>query len=165
MKKHVIELTKEQEDIVNQAVHWFKYESSLVFEISGRAGTGKSVTIYEILKRLKLDSKNYMAMAYTGQASIIMRTRGFTNARSIHSGLYEVIEEDIDPKISKRFGLPIITRKRFRKRKFLDPEIKLIFIDEGYMVPKKMVNDILSFGIKVIVCGDYNQLPPINDEP
>jgi signal transduction histidine kinase len=28
-----------------------------------------------------------------------------------------------------------------------------------------MVKDILSFGIKTIVCGDANQLPPIGDEP
>ena len=45
----VIELTREQEKIVEEAYHWFHYESNQLFEISGGAGYGKSVTIYAIL--------------------------------------------------------------------------------------------------------------------
>jgi exodeoxyribonuclease-5 len=33
------------------------------------------------------------------------------------------------------------------------------------MVPKSIVDDLLSFGKKIIVCGDPNQLDPVGDEP
>ena len=33
------------------------------------------------------------------------------------------------------------------------------------MTPRKMVKDIESFGIKIIACGDLNQLPPVGDDP
>lgn len=160
-----IVLNQQQEIIKNQAVHWFNFESSAVFEIDGPAGTGKSVLIKAILDALHLKQTEYYAMAYTGQASIVMRTRGFSTARSIHSTLYEVVEvESANDLLAEKFGVKS-KRTEFRLRKFIDPNIKLFFIDEGYMVPDFMVKDILSFGIKVIVAGDAHQLPPIGGAP
>ena len=86
------QLNDDQERIRIAAVHWFNFESEQVFQIAGAAGTGKSYLIYQILKSLHLSCDEYLAMAYTGQASIVMRTRGFSQARSIHSTLYELIE-------------------------------------------------------------------------
>lgn len=161
----IITLNPQQEIIKNQAVNWFLNESSQVFEIDGPAGTGKSVLIGQILKELGLKPYEVAAMAYTGQASIVMRMRGFPTARSIHSTLYELIEvEDEDTRMAETFG--VSTKKKvFTLRKEIDPAIRLFFIDEGYMVPREMVNDILSFGIKVIVAGDAHQLPPVGGEP
>lgn len=161
----MIVLNPQQEIIKNQAVHWFLHESSQVFEIDGPAGTGKSVLIGQILKELGLRSNQVAAMSYTGQASIVMRMRGFPSARSIHSTLYELVEiEDEDTRLAETFGV-ISKKKVFALKKLIDPNIRLFFIDEGYMVPKDMVNDILSFGIKVIVAGDAHQLPPVGGEP
>ena len=157
-------LNDDQEKIRQAAVHWFFNESEQVFQIAGAAGTGKTFLIYEILKSLHLNSDQYLAMAYTGQASIVMRTRGFLSARSIHSSLYEMIEVDDHDNISEVFNLPK-KKKVFRKRPFIEEGIKLFFIDEAFMVPKRMIKDILSFGIKIIVCGDPNQLPPVGDDP
>ena len=47
----------------------------------------------------------------------------------------------------------------------LDPNIKLIVIDEAYSMPYKLKKDIEKFGIKIIACGDQGQLPPVNDSP
>jgi len=157
-------LNNDQEKIRLAAVNWFFNESEQVFQIAGAAGTGKTFLIYEILNSLHLNEDQYLAMAYTGQASIVMRTRGFTSAKSIHSTLYEVIEVADHDNISEAFNLPR-KKKIFRKRESIENNIKLLFIDEAYMVPKRMVEDILSFGIKVIVCGDPNQLPPVGDDP
>jgi len=157
-------LNDDQERIRQAAVHWFYNESEQVFQIAGAAGTGKTFLIYRILESLHLNPNQYYAMAYTGQASIVMRTRGFLSARSIHSTLYEMIETEDYDNISKVFNLPK-KKKVFKKRDFIEDTIKLFFIDEAYMVPKRMVRDILSFGIKVIVCGDTNQLPPVGDDP
>lgn len=161
-----IELNEQQKQVLQDAVKWFNSKSSpQVFEIDGLAGTGKSVLIFHILQALGLRKDQYMPMAYTGQASIVMRTKGFPNARSIHSSLYEIIElEDSNTDISEAFGRPH-KKKIFRKIPYLSGDIRLFFIDEAYMVPDYMVRDILSFKKKVIVCGDAHQLPPIGGRP
>ena len=69
-----IVLNEGQERIRQQAVDWFYHSSEQVFEIEGPAGSGKSVLIYEILKSLQLTHAQILPMAYTGQASIVMRT-------------------------------------------------------------------------------------------
>lgn len=156
-------LNPEQQKIHDECVDWFRNSSSQVFEISGPAGSGKTYLISAILRTLGLQPQSFLAMAYTGQASIVMRSRGFTEARSIHSSLYETVELPLD-EVDLRFG---IRKKRtvFQKREFIDPNIRLFFIDEAYMVPEYMVKDIKSFGIKIIACGDSNQLPPVGDNP
>lgn len=159
-----MKLNDGQYKIYKEALKWFRSSSEQVFEIDGPAGVGKSVLMHAILRGLNLRSDQYMSMAYTGQAAIIMRTKGFKDSRSIHSSLYEVIEYIDHDDISTKFGTP--KKKRiFRKKQFIDPHVRLFFIDEAYMVPGFMVRDILSFGVKVIVCGDSNQLPPIGDKP
>lgn len=157
-------LNSGQEVICKLAVDWYKNSSEQVFQFEGPAGSGKTYLIYEILKRIGLHPSMYMPMAYTGQASIVMRARGFSTARSIHSSLYEVVEIPDYNNINTQFGIPR-KKKEFKLRERIEPGIRLFFIDEGYMVPKYMVKDILKFGIKVIVCGDSHQLPPIGDEP
>lgn len=153
-----------QEAAKNAAVYWYNHSSEQLFQIDGLAGTGKTVVIHAILEAINISPAEYYAMAYTGQASIVMRTRGFTTAKSIHSTLYEVVEVLDRDNISEAFGVPK-KRREFRKRSFIDPNIKLFIIDEAYMVPDYMVKDIMSFGVKVIVCGDAHQLPPVGGNP
>lgn len=157
-------LNQGQQLISDMAYDWFYHGTDQVFEIDGLAGTGKSFLMGQILKRLGLNKNQYMPMAYTGQAAIVMRTKGFTTAKSIHASLYEVVEVEDVSELTKAYGLPT-KHKEFRKRLFIDPDVRLFFIDEAYMVPDYMVEDILSFGIKVIVCGDCHQLPPIGGKP
>ena len=153
-----------QQKFHDEAVDWFLNSSEQLFEIAGAAGTGKTFLIFEILRSLGLRPENYLAMTYTGQAAIVMRTRGFMSARTIHSSLYEVIEYVDNDNINTHFGTPV-KKKSFRKREFIDPNIRLFFIDEAWMVPDYMVRDIKSFGIKIITCGDPNQLPPVGANP
>lgn len=165
-------LTKSQEQTVQDALHWFYHESKQVFEIDGEAGTGKSVVLYEIVRRLKLEAYQYMSMAYTGQASIVMRTKNFSNARSIHSSLYEIVRVEKQPEqdpfkaINTKYNTPIVYYE-FRELPVaaIHPSVELFVIDEGYMVPKYMRNAILKHGKKVLVAGDCGQLDPIGDEP
>lgn len=156
-----------QEVVRKAAIDWFFNSSEQVFEISGGAGTGKTFLIWEILKSLKLKSYEYMAMAYTGQASSVMRTRGFVGASTIHSSIYELVEIENKYKsdLNKFYGIAAEKQLVFRLRPMLPSTVKLLFIDEATMVPKSMVGDILSFGIKVITCGDIQQLPPVHGEP
>ena len=168
----MIELTQEQESVIQQAVNWFLNESSQVFEISGLAGTGKSVLLMEIVRRLKLPPYQYIAAAYTGAAAIVMRMKGFPTARSLHASFYHYekrVKKDIElntPYMNTKFNIP---QEEFVFVPLpiggISPSVKLIIIDEAYMVPKSMVKDILKHGIKVLVAGDANQLPPVSGEP
>ena len=82
-------LNKGQEEAATKAVYWFKYSSEQYFSIAGYAGTGKSVVIAEIIRRLGLRTEEILPIAYTGQACTIMRTKGFANACTCHAGLMD----------------------------------------------------------------------------
>ena len=157
-------LNRQQQIIHDEAIQWFKYGSEKTFEISGKAGTGKSVLLAEIIKTLGLSINEFLPMAYTGAASLVMRKKGFINAQTIHSTLYEVVTYFDNTDVDQRYNLPK-KKVSFRLRDYLPPDIKLFVIDEGYMIPDSMANDILSFNIKILVVGDSHQLPPIGGNP
>lgn len=158
---------EDQERIIQEAVNWANNSSEQTFQFAGEAGTGKSVTLNGIIERLGLSPHEYMPMAYTGQASIVMRLKGFPYAKSIHSSLYQ-FEEVIDDseEMITQFNVPK-KRKIFRpKPKNAIPSyVKYFVIDEGYMPPLEMRRVIESYGRKVIVAGDDGQLPPVAGEP
>lgn len=169
-----IKLNQDQEKVVQAALKFLRSDEQ-VFEFSGKAGTGKSVVLHEIINRSGLLDFEVACMAYTGAAAIVMRSRGFTRARSIHSYLYHLVKvprkivlEDRNPfnKYNTQLNKPEFEYKFLPiEVGELNPEIKLFVIDEGFMVPDYMKKDILKHGVKVIVAGDANQLPPIGGEP
>lgn len=157
----------DQETVIQAAVNHVKRGSKQVFEFTGGPGTGKTYCIHEIVKRLGIPPKRIAPMAYIGQAAIVMRIRGLYNARTIHSWLYDCIEEDV----LDEHGLPVLDpvfNKPMKRRTFIPRDlndIDLFIIDEGYTVPHYMKKDIESRGKPIIVCGDRKQLPPVEDKP
>lgn len=170
----IVKPTSEQESIIEEAVQWFRSGSEQVFEFSGKAGTGKSVVLNEIINRIGLAPPQYIAGAYTGAAAIVMRIKGFRSARSLHSIFYHLEEETLDFTDDNRSFLDVVNTQYNTKKKIfrfvpapkgiIPSSVRLIVIDEGYMVPKYMRKVILKHGIKVLVCGDRRQLPPIGDD-
>ena len=165
-------LNRSQSTTVIDAVKWFKNSSEQVFEIDGEAGTGKSVVLNSIVNELGLKPYQYMPMAYTGQAAIVMRMKGFPHSRSIHSNLYHLVKTKKKYKDSpfKNINTTFNTPEYEYEFKPLEigeipHEIQLMIIDEGYMIPDYMKQNILKHGIKVLVAGDSGQLPPIGGEP
>lgn len=161
-------LTDEQQSLVQDCYDWFYNKNDLVFEFAGGPGTGKSFVLDFIIKYLGINRENIAPMAYTGAAAVNMRTKGLLNAGTIHSWIYHTT---VSPKIDKA-GNYIMDEYFNRPKEGLDfvpkiklKNIKLIIIDEAYMVPFEMKKDIERFGIKIIACGDWNQLPPINSKP
>ena len=55
--------------------------------------------------------------------------------------------------------------EKFTLKKKLFKKLKLLVLDEAGMVNKQIAQDLLSFGIPIIVLGDLNQLPPVIGEP
>lgn len=161
---------KGQEYVINQGVSFLRHGNRQVFEYDGLAGTGKSYTLMEILRRAGYSQRQILPMAYTGSAAIVMRTKGFKNATTIHSGLFKLdsqVKYDKDNSnvlMNTYFNAPE-SEDVFVVKDYIDPEIKVIVIDEGYMVPIEMRPYIEKFGLPIIVTGDAGQLPPINSLP
>ena len=160
-------LNKQQAYVLNKCVDWFFNSSEQVFQFSGGPGTGKSFLLNNIIRALGLSLNEIAPMSYIGCACIVMRTKGLSNAKTIHSTLFrpvEVIETDANGKV--------VMDTYFNRPKYklgMEPRpldgIKLLIIDEGGSVPYSLRDEILSRGIKVLVCGDLDQLPPVADKP
>ena len=87
----MIQLNEEQQFIVNEAPEWFYKSSEQEFQYDGVPGAGKSVVLMEIIQRLGLDILTETApMSFTGTASLVMRMKGFVNAKTAHSWIYHV---------------------------------------------------------------------------
>lgn len=164
----MVVLNNGQEKIVKEAVEHIKSGNLEPFEISGEAGTGKSVTLNEIVNRLGIDRNRIAPMSYIGAAAIVMRLKGFSNAKTIHSWIYNAKKIDAKDAYGKSinydpyFGISEANLKFLPKP--LD-NIDLIIIDEGGSAPFRIRRDIESYNIPTLVAGDLNQLPPVADDP
>lgn len=164
-----ITLTREQQCILDAAIHWYYHEpDNQLFQFAGNPGTGKTFLMNSIIKALDIDLSEVAPMAYVGAAAINMRVNGgLSNAKTIHSMIYDPVDIDKRDKngrivINQFYNRP--ERQLVFKRKNLD-HIKLFIVDEGGTVPAPLARDILSFGKKVLVAGDLDQLPPVRGIP
>ena len=152
----MIILNEGQQKVSDAAVDWYWNSSDTLFQFDGKAGTGKSVVLNDIVSRLMLKPENVLPMAYTGQAAIVMRTKGMMGACTCHSGLFEPVEEPLIDKVTgkvvmdEQFNVPITTM-RFIPKSFFNTKIKLMIIDEAWTVPKSFRKVIENTGIKTIV--------------
>lgn len=165
----IYKLNPDQEFVVNKAVDWYYNSTDQVFQYDGPPGSGKSIVLNEIVRRLDIDPlTNIAPMSFIGAASLVMRTKGLVTARTAHSWCYDYQnrpKRDMNGNlIYDRQGNPKMFRSFIPKTK-LDGDIKLIIIDEAYSMPRHMRPVIERFGIKILACGDQNQLPPVKDNP
>lgn len=163
-------LNQGQEFVVNKAIDWYYHSRDQVFEFDGGPGTGKSVVLNEIIQRLGLDPLTQVApMSFIGSASLVMRMKGLVSAKTAHSWIFNVkpvklLDEYGKPVMDELMNCPIMIHKFIPVNK-LDDNIKIIVIDEAYSMPASLRPTIEKFGLKIIACGDQNQLPPVNDAP
>lgn len=158
----------QQEEIANLAIDWYYNSSESTFQISGGPGTGKSFLLHYIVSKLGLEPNEVAPMTYTGAAAIVMRHKGFQNAKTMHSWLLMVIKT---PKVDSMgnqiidpyFNIPEMEIVFVPKN--LPSSVKLVVVDEGKMVPEPMRKLLSEQGRKVIVAGDVNQLDPVGYPP
>lgn len=159
----------EQERVINNAVnHVLHPTSKQVYQFSGKAGTGKTTVMMEIIRRIGYPLRDIAIMAYIGQAATVMRTKGLYNAKTAHANLYQLTEVNV----LDEFGMPIMdpvynkpkVELKFMPKEF-DDNIKYVIIDEGGTFPFRMKYEVERRGLPIIVAGDVNQLPPVADKP
>ena len=98
--------------------------------------------------------------AFTGKAAQVLRSKGATNARTIHSLIYRPRGEEAvaDEATGKTSMSPTFSLNRQSPV----ARAKLIIIDECSMVDEQLGRDLMSFGTPILVLGDPGQLPPIS---
>jgi len=163
-----IELNQEQIYAEYDLEHWWHKSSNQTFEIVGPAGTGKTTLIRYFIQNLGLELDEVLFIAYMGKAVSQMIKNGLP-AKTIHSACYTYEKEFVRDEETGRLvfndkGKPLM-RPAFKLKDKIGKGIKLIVIDEGYMVPEQNAIDLLSFGIPTVVLGDPNQLPPVFGKP
>ena len=138
--------------------------------VNGPAGTGKTSLISELIQESIKLNLSYDAIAYTGKAASNLRSKTNGTGKTIHSFLYTydyVLEDDTN------------SWKRQRLVKFDDLDI--LFVDEASMISSSVegfrVNKVKTYLLqelllavkdkrikKIMLLGDYHQLPPILEE-
>lgn len=121
-----------------------------IFRLFGFAGTGKTTLARELAGSV---SGLALAATFTGKASLVLRSKGFDDASTIHSLIYSV---EVDPETGE------VTFKLNQESTLADAA--LLIVDEVSMVPEDLARDLLSFGVKILVLGDPAQLPPVKGE-
>lgn len=158
-----IELNNDQLNAIISGEQWFKSKDSQIFEIAGSAGTGKTTIVKCLIEKLGLRLDQVLFVSFMGKAACRMAMDGLP-AKTIHSAIYQYerdfLRDEDGHIVYKDNGRPK-TVGQFILKDRIGKGIKLIVIDEGGMVSEKLAEDLLSFGIPVIVLGDLNQLPPV----
>lgn len=185
----LVELTPQQAQALAAIQHWYSSDEDQVFFLAGYAGTGKTTIAQQIIA--KLGAKDVAVAAYTGKAAQVLRRRGFPEAGTIHGLIYMPAErsklklKELEALVAIQNdplqypdgpdirAMRLLTRQiKTEKEKlgqpafFLDMESRakdmdLIVIDECSMVDERIGEDLLSYGVKVLVIGDPGQLPPV----
>src|SRR3954452_25589813 len=87
-----MEWSPQQEAALKAVKEWLKDEGNQVFRMFGYAGTGKTTLAQEIASNV---SGRVVYGAFTGKAASVMRRKGCAGAKTIHSLVYKLKDENI----------------------------------------------------------------------
>lgn len=149
-----IEVTESQQGVLDAVGRWFATSGRAEgggrageFYLAGYAGTGKTTLASHFLSENRLDA---VTATFTGKAAHVLRQKGVSDARTIHSMAYEPVPGSSPPE--------------FRPRPLEESPLHsadILVLDEVSMVPDDMADDLRAYGVPMLVLGDPGQLPPI----
>ena len=138
-------LTERQELGLKTAVERYKNKEKYTV-IAGYAGTGKSTLVKFIIAAIGCDETEVVYTSFTGKATQVLLKKGNNNVSTLHKLLYE--------------WRPLPNGGYFKKP-VGDIPYKVVVVDEVSMVPKSLIDALLSYDVYVLFCGDPFQLPQI----
>lgn len=168
----------QQSAALDAVATWLRTGSAPFFYLAGYAGTGKTT----LARHFAEGVGQVVYGSFTGKAASVMRAKGCHDATTIHRLIYESRQKgtarlkELQEQLAKAkdpVQLLVIRTKiheeidNLKQPHFeLNPDSNvrdadLIIIDECSMVSQKMGEDLLSFGVPVLVLGDPAQLPPV----
>lgn len=112
-------------------------------------GTGKSTLVQHLIAALQIPEVDVVYCAYTGKASLVLRSKGCMNAFTLHKLLYNA-------RYNSRTGT-----YSFIPKSSLDHAYKIIVIDEVSMLSAEMWALLQKHHAYIIALGDPGQLGPV----
>lgn len=132
-------------------------------EMIGQAGTGKTFTLKRLTMVMDRMYIPYVLTASTGRAALNI------GGQTIHSFSGAGIgDQDLEVYIKKVCGSPWYRKAWRRPKVLIIEEISMLgmsyfdLLDKIARTVRK--NDAPFGGLQMVVCGDYLQLPPVNDK-
>lgn len=145
-----MELNSDQRTAIDGAVN-----NQFIFSITGSAGTGKSTVIKAIYETLSGKGKRVQVIAPTGRASNLLRTK-MGQGETIHRFLGYFSRDNGDS-----------YQPRFTRENPIT-DVDVVIVDEASMVNREVWDNLLKAlpdRVRVVLVGDANQLPPIEQTP
>ena len=141
-------LTNKQEMGLRIAVERYRNGDKYTV-IAGYAGSGKSTLIKFIVAALDCDEDDVVFTSFTGKATQVLLKKGNKNVSTLHKLLYE--------------WRPLPGGGYFKTPVDRIP-YQVVIVDEVSMVPKSLIDALLSYDVYVLFCGDPFQLPQISKQ-
>ena len=152
-----MQFSPQQDEALKAVSRWLTAGKPQVFRLFGYAGTGKTTLARHFAEHV--DGQVQFA-AFTGKAAQVLRSKGATNARTIHSLIYRPRgEETVADEAS---GVSRVSPTFSLNRQSPVAKAKLVIVDECSMVDEALGRDLMSFGTPILVLGDPGQLPPVS---
>ena len=174
----VVNLSDEQCRAIRAVEDWYANPNKRqFFYLAGPAGCGKT----SIAKELAIPGTLFAA--YTGKAAHVLRDKGCDGARTIHSLVYRPTIrshqhlrtlrsklKELEPGTAEYCATELdieeecdrLKQPAFARNEESDVrDAPLIVIDECSMLSGRIVDDLLSFQVPILVLGDPFQLPPV----
>ncbi|WP_419911094.1 ATP-dependent DNA helicase [Hoeflea sp.] len=152
-----MEFSRQQDEALQAVSRWLGEGQSPLFRLFGYAGTGKTTLARHFAEQVDGDVQ---FAAFTGKAAQVLRSKGASNAKTIHSLIYRPRGEETveDEETGKTSIAPMFSLNR------QSPIAKasLVIVDECSMVDEELGRDLMSFGTPILVLGDPGQLPPVS---
>lgn len=153
----IMQFAPQQDEALNAVSRWLKEGRSQLFRLFGYAGTGKTTLARHFAEHVDGD---VLFAAFTGKAAQVLRSKGASNAKTIHSLIYRPRgEEEVE---DEQTGKTSIAPMFAINRQSPVAKAALIIVDECSMVDEALGKDLMSFGTPILVLGDPGQLPPVS---
>jgi exodeoxyribonuclease V alpha subunit len=156
------------DELQQQAIDACCNTANRIVAVTGKAGTGKTLLLREVARRLSGAGYIVQASAPTGKAAKRIREMtgldAMTNHRMLGYGMPTDIEVD-DEKTGDKKIVQVSTGPKFKRSNQLPYDT--ILCDEYAMVNQEInrnLIDALKPGARICMFGDVNQLKPIEED-
>lgn len=140
-----IQFSKDQQQAIAAIREWYQGEEKYA-TLGGLAGTGKTTVVAHLLE--EVFPEGTVVATPTGKAAQVLRSKG-VHAATIHSVCY----------------LYIGKTKKELLFEFEGVSCSLLVIDEASMIDRRVFEDLMRSGARILFVGDYGQLPPVGEDP
>lgn len=145
-----ITLSPDQQEAVRLVHEWVHHSRHRTFVLAGLAGTGKTTVVSRLLEEI---DRPVIVGTPTGKAAEVLRSKGVM-ADTIHRLAYTFRGRGDDGDLMFDYqGLSG------------GEDGAVLVVDEASMVDRRVHDDLVGSGYKILFVGDHGQLPPVGDDP